>query len=441
MFIDREVWIPNVLPVSSINILFPESIVKASSMSLSAIPDLELNLKDEERNRIRAHLEKVISSAPFAHSQRSQAFIRYIVEESLEGRGEQIKERNIGVDVFGKAEDFDPQEESLVRVCAGEVRKRLAHAYQSDFHDGVRIELPLGTYTPRFEVKPTPLPETHLPAFAVNSTTKPARNRLFLRKWAISIPLLAAFVIGIISAGYRLHRREQEPLDLLWQSFSLHREPVLIALPTPTVLQPKHADDLAKDLENGHLLVDEFDVQDGSFTGIGAALGAARFAEQLAQRHQPFVVKFGFDASFPDLSTAPAILLGGFTSALGQKLMRNVRYQLFITDKDTGIRDTFLKGKIWQIPNHVPSSKIEQGYALVTILHNSDFKQPILQVAGLSAVDTASAVQFLTDREYFEEFTKQAPHDWFKKNCQIVLYSHEYGNSPGRPELVTWYVW
>ena len=77
----------------------------------------------------------------------------------------------------------------------------------------------------------------------------------------------------------------------------------------------------------------------------------------------------------------------------------------------------------------------------MTILHNSDFKQPVLLVAGLTAIDTASAAEFLTDKDYFVEFTNSAPKDWYKRNCQIVIYSHDYGSSPGKPQLVAWYVW
>lgn len=411
-------------------------------MSLSVLDGQELGLRSEDRNRVKDHLERVLASPDFAHSHRSQSFLRYIVEETLAGRREQIKERNIGVDIFGKAESFDPQVESSVRVCASDVRRRLAKIYKSNFGDGIEIELPIGSYAPRFKIEPAFTPKSELtvaPSEPVQDFEKVQSK--FRRLGIFILSVLAILSISIAAASYVYILKPKATLDLLWQPFAHHQQPVLIVLPTPTVLEFNNANEAAHGLQSGQFTLDEVHVREGYFTGIGASLGVARFAEQLALRHQTFTVKFGLDASFPDLLAAPAILLGGSSSPLGQKLTQNLRYRLFNDDKYSSIRDTFPDGKTWQIPINEPTGTMEQGYALVTLLHNSDFKQPVLLVAGLTAVDTASAAEFITDKDYFAEFTKNAPKDWFRKNCQIVIHSYDYGHSPGRPTLVAWYVW
>src|SRR5262249_47761765 len=106
----------------------------------------------QERLRILAHLDELLTSPPFAGSRRRQAFLRYVVGESLAGRGAAIKERNIAVDVFERSTDFDAHSASIVRVTGSEVRKRLAQAYASGLDHGVRVELPLGSYQPTFHV-------------------------------------------------------------------------------------------------------------------------------------------------------------------------------------------------------------------------------------------------------------------------------------------------
>src|SRR5262249_15607640 len=121
---------------------------------------------EQERLRIQAHLEELFTSPAFAGSRRRQAFLRYVVEETLAGRGAAIKERNIAVDVFERNNDFDAHSASIVRVTGGEVRKRLAQAYAEGLDNGVRLELPLGSYQPAFHFDPeavvtTVLPETH----------------------------------------------------------------------------------------------------------------------------------------------------------------------------------------------------------------------------------------------------------------------------------------
>lgn len=412
-------------------------------MGVGTIPTPHLELNQEERDRVRAHLESLLVSAVFKHSQRSQSFLRYIVDETLAGRGDRIKERNIGVDVFGKAESFDPQEESLVRVCAGEVRKRIAQAYLTDFQDGVRIELPVGSYAPSFNVEQPFSPQTEIVGHEQSAAPESGYEDLRARKRMRLVSLISTALLcaGISIAAYFYFFKTQTSLDRLWQPFARHGQPVLIVLPTPTVLEFNDGNEIQPGSQNGPFSPDEVHLREGYFTGIGASLGAARFAEQLALRHQSFTVKFGLDASFPDLSAAPTILLGGFSSPLGQKLLRNLRYRLTNDGKYSAITDTFPNGNAWRIPIYEPTGEMDQGYALVTILHNSDFKQPVLLVAGLTAIDTASAAEFLTDNDYFVEFTSSAPKDWYKRNCQIVIHSHDYGSSPGKPQLVTWYVW
>src|SRR5690348_7766349 len=118
-----------------------------------------------ESQRIRAHLEELLGSRPFAGSRRRQAFLRYVVEETLAGQGSAIKEANIAVDVFGRNRDLEAQGSSLVRVTGGDVRKCLAQAYSSGLGQDLRIELPLGGYQPTFHfaVQPVEAPES-LPA-------------------------------------------------------------------------------------------------------------------------------------------------------------------------------------------------------------------------------------------------------------------------------------
>src|SRR6516225_6501876 len=100
---------------------------------------------------VREELERILSSSEFRSSKRSQDFLRYVVEHALSGQADVLKERTIGIEVFGRSTDYDPGEDATVRVKAGEVRKRLGLYYADEgAHDPVRIELPLGTYIPEF---------------------------------------------------------------------------------------------------------------------------------------------------------------------------------------------------------------------------------------------------------------------------------------------------
>src|SRR5579884_3735316 len=107
---------------------------------------------------VRDELNRVLNSQEFRSSRRSQEFLRYVVENTLAGRADSLKERTIGIDVYGRSPDYDPADDATVRVKAGEVRKRLDRYYASDGRSAkMRIDLPAGTYVPEFRT----IPATH----------------------------------------------------------------------------------------------------------------------------------------------------------------------------------------------------------------------------------------------------------------------------------------
>lgn len=96
-------------------------------------------------------LDKILSSAAFARSERLRAFLKYVVEKELEGIGHQLKGYTIGVDVFDRPLAFNADSDPLVRVHAGKLRKLMAAYYAGEGRqDEWRIEIPKGTYVPQY---------------------------------------------------------------------------------------------------------------------------------------------------------------------------------------------------------------------------------------------------------------------------------------------------
>ena len=105
---------------------------------------------------MRSQLEKIVSDARFAASKRYPCLLRYIVEQTLAGNEDNLKERTLGIEVFHRPPDYDTNADPVVRLCAAEVRKRLAQYYQSPAHGGeLRIDLNPGSYVPVFS-QPAP---------------------------------------------------------------------------------------------------------------------------------------------------------------------------------------------------------------------------------------------------------------------------------------------
>ncbi|MBS1828842.1 MAG: hypothetical protein JST93_26300 [Acidobacteria bacterium] len=131
---------------------------------------------------IQKELRQILESSAFANAARSRRFLQYVVDRTLEGNAASIKESVLGVDVFDRPPDFDPKTDTIVRVEAGKLRKRLEEYYQTEgASSGLRIQIPKGAYIPEFQ---TPAPEPEQP------TQPPATPpRTHLR------PILAAAIL------------------------------------------------------------------------------------------------------------------------------------------------------------------------------------------------------------------------------------------------------
>src|SRR5580704_11725468 len=121
-----------------------------------------------DQEAIRRQLDKLVSNRLFGSSKRYPQFLRYVVEESLQGRAENLKERTLGIQVFAREPDYDTNLDHIVRSTASEVRKRLRLYYHEPAHESeVFIDLPPGTYVPVFrrpeETRPAISPEPILP--------------------------------------------------------------------------------------------------------------------------------------------------------------------------------------------------------------------------------------------------------------------------------------
>lgn len=137
---------------------------------------------------VREQLEKVLTSESFGGAARVQRFLRFVVEETLEGRADEIKESVVAMQVFGRRGSFDPRSDSLVRVQATHLRKRLREYYRGEgLGDSIVIDLPTGAYVPAFR------PANGSPAPAATPAAAPRTRR---RRWLFPAALLASLAIA-----------------------------------------------------------------------------------------------------------------------------------------------------------------------------------------------------------------------------------------------------
>jgi TolB-like protein len=172
-------------------------------------------LLPEEVVAVRNHLQEVLSSEAFKGGKRAQEFLQIIVEHALAGRLDSLRERMLGAEMFGRAIDYDTGNDSVVRVKASEVRRRLAEYYRKlQTPPAVRIELPTGTYVPQFrwtsiesspalsepERPPDPEPEIGFSSEIQipSATAIPAKGSSF---WFRNREILLAIGVSLAVAG------------------------------------------------------------------------------------------------------------------------------------------------------------------------------------------------------------------------------------------------
>ena len=180
---------------------------------------------------IRLHLKEVLASHAFAGSKRTQDFLELIVTHALEGEFDQLRERMIGAEMFGRPIGYDTGSDSVVRVKATDVRKKLAQYYaEAKEQPAIRIELPSGSYVPKFHFEiprnangsevpekpdlaattPVPPPEAVIPAPAASKAIDlHSRAQRGFRWLAFALAILV--LAGIGYAGYRKFFADAHP--------------------------------------------------------------------------------------------------------------------------------------------------------------------------------------------------------------------------------------
>jgi hypothetical protein len=109
------------------------------------------------RAEVLSQLAQIQNSHAFCNSARSKEFLSYVVEQALADHTENLKERSIGVNLFHRAPSYDTGDDPIVRVKAGEVRRRLAEYYAAEKQaPELQIELPVGSYIPKFHWRTEP---------------------------------------------------------------------------------------------------------------------------------------------------------------------------------------------------------------------------------------------------------------------------------------------
>jgi len=382
---------------------------------------------------VREALARVLASTEFRSSKRSQEFLRYVVEHTLNGQADLLKERTIGIEVFGRSTDYEPGEDATVRVKAGEVRKRLGLYYaEQGIHDSVRIELPLGTYIPEFRMPEAgiPVPEP-VAAPSIVPAPVPAIPQT-KSKGPLLVGLAALLCFAAAGVIWVRSRPADIPMAQFWAPVVTGSAPVLLGASfVPVYGLDREA--------NPNPKPQDFVLMTDQFVGGGDLIAISRLTAMLTRTGRPFRLKVGNDVSFQDLRTGPAILVG-YSYTRWREISREMRYFIDGTRRPIGITDNGAATQ-WSLPNLPADRRTDEDYAIVSRLFHPDTHAMLVEVAGITQYGTDAGAELVTNADLMAEALRTAPPGWQNKNLQLVLHVKVIAGSPTSPKVVATYFW
>jgi hypothetical protein len=368
---------------------------------------------------VREQLERLLESPLFRNSKRYPALLRHVVEVTLDGRPAELKERLLGVQVFGRPTDYDTNVDPVVRTSAGEIRKRMAQYYLDAAHESeLRIDLPLGSYVPEFRWPPRsataavgPAPVVPVPELAATEQIRPRAHPK---------PLIAGALLTLIAIAALVWIRPWErpsALDQFWNPVLNTNVPVV----------------LCAGIHQGGIPWPD-------------ALTLARITGAIGERKHTYEIRRQDLATFTELSQGPVILIGAFNDAWTLLLNQQSRFGF---DRDASANWISDRQNPSSRKWSVDSNKVDdaghhiynEDYAIVSRILDPRTGNLVVTAAGLHGYGTAAAGAFLTRGDYFSQFASGAPKGWEKKNLQIVIRAEVINGSSGPPRVVATYFW
>lgn len=396
----------------------------------------------EGREAISRQLEKVLTSSVFRSSKRYPALLRYIVEQTLEGREPAIKERILGVEVFGRSPDYDTNTDHVVRTAAGEVRKRLAQYYMEPGREQeLRIEVPAGSYVPQFRSAPEPTAlAPDRPVTAPPATSWKSRTRTFLIASVIVNVAFAFFVAEQGNIGTMM--RGESMLQKFWAPLLQTGEPVLLCVGTRDGFPNGQTSGTAANMNPSN--------QDPLMRRVAMAdvLTLARVSAYIGSQRIPYRILNPASTTFTDLSSGPAVLIGAGNNAWARQLTDNLRFSITTADpnapenvRPTGIRDSqHPENHQWTTVQSLEPAVYKE-YGLISRLLNPRVEQVIVVIGSLGTHATEAAGEFVTDPAQLKKLEAFAPAGWGKKNVQVVISAEIVRGKAGPPKVEAVWFW
>jgi len=433
---------------------------------------------EEDKIMVRRQMNRLLETSRFRNSRRYPVLFRYIVEETLEGRGEFLKERLMGVRVFDRPVDYDTAADPIVRVTIAEIRKRIAQYYHEGTHDSeMRIELLPGRYVPEFrlsketgsdhyrasgqvfipEDERTPEPAM-VPTQSQPSAVSPVGS---FRKPRFSHPLRYALgsitaLLLSLAAGLSWKWTHPSALEELWDPLLANRRTVIFCLPvmsnsgeetaaaagiliqgsastsnrinvsvTPPPKAPPTSTFLAHEVLGENIVFSD-------------TLATLRISNYFAAHNRDSSFRPNTITTLNDLRQGPVVLVGGLDNQWTLRALAPLRYRFAGNSQEQyWIMDTNKpEVKDWGLDVKVPLSDVKRDYAIIARIHDQSTGQVEMIVAGIGMSGTAAAGEFLVDPPQIAELRRRIGVGFRGRDFEAILSTDVVNGIAGSPRIL-----
>ncbi|MGA3237351.1 MAG: hypothetical protein ABSG03_13695 [Bryobacteraceae bacterium] len=405
------------------------------------------NLLAEEK---REALNLVCQSQTFARSDTLKNLLRFVCEAEIEGHQEDLKEYVIGIEALGRPKGYSPSEDSSVRSRAYELRRKLEKFYATEATGAsLRIEIPKGSYIPRFVQTPVfeqPAPPLHpVAVLPLALATLPAAVRRLPSRLIIAFLAGVVLTAGAMTAWNAVSKGQPTrygawtpDLEAIWRPLIDSKAPILVSFQTrlflrigPVNVRDWHVDTLGavesseglmriKQLFNAPQLYENRDYVD-----FGSANAVFQLSKLLATRKQNIFAKRSTDVTWDDMNANNVIIMGK-------------------PEADPTVSRWLAKGKFLEVGGHIrnlhPASGEQsewvdhadppgsstgwaQKYALITMFAGPGQGNWVMCMAGSGAEHPWAMADYLTMPEHATELVRhlRLPSGRLPTSYQVVI--------------------
>jgi hypothetical protein len=426
---------------------------------------------EQEKEAVRQQMNRLLQTSHFSNSRRYPALFKFIVEETLEGRGEFLKERLLGVRVFGRPADYDTASDPIVRVTIAEIRKRIAQYYHEEAHElEMRIELTPGSYEPEFSLRRMPTLEVVETSFQSGASAlesvppepllpvllppkQPPRPRRFSRA-TLSWLSGAALTAVVLCSWLAWRWAHPSALDELWGPVLGNHQTITFCLPSGAA-----RDNGMTAIAAGVLPADTPDANASGQASRSAtffdyetlaenvvfsdALATLRISNLLSTHNHDFRYRLTTSTTLDDLRQGPDILIGGLDNRWTLRALAPLRFRFTGVDRDQfWILDSKDPSKRdWGLNLALQYGAINRDYAIIARVHDEATGQVEVIVAGIGMSGTAAAGEFLIDPVQAKELRHRIGPGFRDHDFEAILSTDVVNGVAGPPKILSTAVW